>query len=148
MMAIALPGFLTGSLWKVATAGIGIVSLVLVSLLMSSYFENRDLLSQRTALMQTINDPVTGYVAKLAQARTNVATLTKSLDHQKKSFQALEATSNTKLKASEAQLAAAQAKTKSMEVRLNSFLATKPQGATPGARIRDIDERGLKEMVK
>jgi hypothetical protein len=148
MSLIPLPGFLQGQLWKVATGLVGVVSIGLIAMLMASYFENRDLMHQRTVLMTSINDPKTGYIAQLSQAHTNVETLKVSLDTQRVALQAKADDANRELRVTEANLAAAQAKTKAMEVRLNKFLATGPQGATAADRIRDIDRRGLEEMVQ
>jgi len=145
---IALPSFLTGNLWKLATGGAAIVGLVLSALLMSSYFENRDLMKQRTALQTSINDPVTGYVARLAQANTNVATLKHEVEVQNDAYDRLSAESKALLASKQAELAKAQAQTKAMQLRLNGFLATKPQGATLEDRVRDIDARGMAEMVQ
>lgn len=137
-----------GQLWKVATVITGILSIGLVSLLLSSYFENRDLLNQRTELVKAINDPKTGYVAQLTQARTNVVQLEVALDTQRHSFEAKAAEREAVLARTAEQLAVAQQQTRAMEKRLSSFLATKPKGATLEERIRDIDARGMKEMVK
>lgn len=140
--------FLTGHLWKIGTIGAGIVTLVISALLMNSYFENRQLIQQKTELVKQITDPNTGFIAQLAQSRTNVETLKVQLRTQRESFQSKEAEGNARLKATEAKLTAAQVKTQAMERRLNSFLATKPQGATLQDRIRDIDARGMSEMVQ
>ena len=143
---MTLPGL--PSPWKLATGVAGILSLVLISLLMSSYFEKRDLMDQRTELTRRIDDPETGYVAQLAQARTNVETLKVALAGQNKKYQDLSKESQARLAAAEARLTAAQAQTRVMERKLNSFLATKPQGDTLDARIRDIDQRFLQEFVQ
>jgi len=145
---MTLPSFFTGHLWKVATAGAGLVCLVLSAFLMSSYFENRDLMKQRTALQHSITDPKTGYVARLAQATTNVATLKHEVEVQNAAYEKLSAESKALLATKTAELAKAQAATRSMQLRLNGFLATKPQGATLEDRVRDIDARGMAEMVQ
>lgn len=145
---MVLPSFLTGPIWKIATIGAGVVSLVLVALLMSSYFERQDLLKQRAALELRINDPKTGYVAQLAQATTNVATLKVAVERQTKQLKDFEAASNAQLKATEAQLKVAQEQTRVSQLKLNRFLATKPQGATLEDRVRDIDARALAELIK
>lgn len=134
--------------WKIATILAGVVSLSLVAFLIAANFENRDLMSQRQALAQSINDPKTGYIAQLSQARTNVETLKVAIDEQRKRFQAEAVKNNASLRAAEQRLAVAQAQTKDMEVRLNRFLSTAPKGDTPEEQLRDIDRRGLEEMVQ
>lgn len=143
-----LPSFLAGSAWKLAFGGSAIVGLVLSALLLASYFENRSLSSQRDQLAQQINDPKTGYIAQLVQARTNVAQLQTTIETQNKAYDKLEKDSAAALAASKARLAAAQAQTRQVERQLGHFLATKPQGATLEDRIRDIDDRAMKELVQ
>lgn len=145
---MALPSFLTGNLWKIATGIVGVISLGLIAALIATNFETQSLMKQRDALSAQINDPVTGYVAQLSQARTNVAQLTKAIEVEKASFQKLEKESNVRLQQTEKELAAAQVRTRDMQRRLNSFMATGPKGDTPLDRIRDIDTRGLSEMVQ
>lgn len=138
----------TGQIWKLATIAAGVLTLVISGLLTYTYFEKEDLIEQKTELVRQITDPNTGFIAQLAQSRANVTTLKVQLETQRASFQSKEAEGNAKLKATEAKLAAAQVKTQAMERRLASFLATKPQGATLEDRIRDIDARGMAEMVQ
>jgi DNA anti-recombination protein RmuC len=139
--------FLSGHIWKIATGGAAALALLLCALLMSSYFENRDLSKQRNTLAAQINDPQTGYIAQLAQARTNVETLKVEVDKQNKALDKMSAESNARLAAARTALAKAQAETKALEKRLAGFLATKPQGATLEARVRDIDARAMKEFL-
>lgn len=138
----------TGQLWKWATGGAAVVALILCGLLMTSYFENQSLTKQRNALAQQINDPKTGYIAQLSQARTNVAQLRQTIAVQNREIDRLSAESRARLAEAERRLAAAQAATRRMERQLAQFLATGPQGATLEERIRDIDERAMKEFVK
>jgi len=144
---MTLPSFLTGRLWKVATAGAAVIAAVLMVMLGVSYMQNRDLTAQRQALSSAINDPVTGYVAQLAQARTNVKTLEVRVAQQNEAIDKLSAESAARLATSRRELAAAQAQTRTMERKLAGFLATKPQGATLEARVRDIDDRAMKEFL-
>ncbi len=143
-----VPSFLQGQLWKVGALAAGVLSVVLTGLLIAATFETRDMTKQRNELSRQINDPATGYVARLAQSRTNEAQLADALEVQKKKFQAAAEVNNAKLKETEAALKQAQAQTAAMEARLKGFLATKPRGNTLEERIRDIDARGLKEMVQ
>jgi hypothetical protein len=146
-MMFKLPSFLTGSVWKLAFGGATIVGLVLSALLLASYFENRSLTSQRDTLAAQINDPETGYIAQLAQSRTNVAQLQTALDRQNVAYLKLQDDSRAALDAANTKLAAAQAHSRKMERQLGQFLSTKPQGATLEERIWDIDRRAMKELV-
>lgn len=138
----------TGQLWKIATGGAAIALLVVSALLMSSYFERKDLTSQRQALYTQINDPKVGFIAQLAQARTNVETLKAEIEVQNAAYDKLSAESKALLAQKTTELAAAQAETKTMELKLHGFLATKPKGDTLDERVRDIDSRGMSEMVQ
>lgn len=140
--------WLTGQAWKIATGGAVVITLLLSALLMASYFQNRDLSSARAELARRIDDPKTGYVVQLAQARTNEATLKAVVTRQNAAYATLSATSRAQLAQSERALALAQARTREMEVRLRSFLATKPRGSTLEERVRDIDDRALAELIK
>lgn len=138
---------LTGQIWKIATGGAAVVALLLSALLLSSYFQNRDLSRQRAALAASINNPQTGYIAQLAQARTNVETLKVEVQRQNVAYDKLSAESQAALAAAQARMAKAQVETRAMERKLAGFLATAPQGATLEDRVRDIDERAMKEFL-
>lgn len=137
----------TGQLWKGATAGATVIAVVLIGLLISSYFVNRDISRQRDALSAQINDPTTGYVAQLAQARTNVETLKVEVQRQNAAIDQLSQDSQRRLAEAERRLAAAQAYATRVERQLAGFLATGPSGATLEDRVRDIDERAMKEFL-
>lgn len=139
--------FLSAPLWKIATIGTGILTAILAGLLIKSYFENRELTQQRSALYAEINDPKTGYVVRLAQETTNVETLKVALDTQRRSFEVKAAERASVLANTQRQLADAQARTRTMQLKLDRFLSTKPQGATLEDRIRDIDRRALSEFL-
>lgn len=145
---MSITSLFTGHLWKIATGGAVILSLVLMSLLLSATFTNKDLTKQRNEMAQSINDPKTGYVALLSQARTNVATLRTQLEVQNVAIDKMSKESAAKLAESRRQLVLAQTKTAAMERQLGRFLATKPVGDTLEARIRDIDARAMKEFLQ
>jgi len=130
-----LPSFLTGQLWKIATGGAAAVALLLSSLLISTYFTNRDLTRQRDALAR-----------QLAQSHTNVAQLRTSLEAQTQALDRLSKESKRSKESAQRALDIALAEKHTMEKKLAGFLSTKPQGATLEARIRDIDERAMVEF--
>jgi hypothetical protein len=144
---MALPSFLTGRLWKVATGAAAVIALVLTVMLATTIMQSKDLAKQRDMLASRISDPVNGYVAQLAQARTNVETLTVEVERQNAAYDKLSVESQSRLAAAQARLTEAQAATKTMERKLAGFLATGPKGTTLEARVRDIDERAMKEFL-
>jgi len=139
---------LTGQLWKIATVGAGILTIVLMGALTMSYFDNKELDKAKAELTARINDPKTGYVVQLAQARTNEATLKVQVERQTAAYKELSAKDQAKLAETERQLKLAQEKTRVMEKRLADFMSTKPRGDTLDARVRDIDDRAMEELLK
>ncbi len=140
--------FITAPLWKILTGGAAVLAVVLAGLLFSSYLTNRDLSAQRTVLSQRINDPKTGYIAQLAQSRTNVEQLKASIAQQNIAYDKLSKDSADRLAATKLALAQAQRETAVMQRKLDGFLSTKPQGVTLEDRVRDIDHRALQEFIQ
>lgn len=135
--------------WKIATLAAAIVAAVVGFMLFMSYNDNKNLEGQKQELVKRIEDPKTGYVARLTQANANVVTLRAAIENTNKQMALREGEAkvrNAELVRLRAQLASAQAETRAMQVRLQRFLATKPQGDNLDARVRDIDARILKEL--
>lgn len=127
----------------------GLVGVVLGFMLWLSYHDNRGLMKQKMELVARIEDPKTGYVARLAQSNANVVTLREAITFTNEQMKVRD--SEAKVRSAElvrlrAQLAVAQSETRQMQSRLRLFLANKPQGATLDARVRDIDARILSEL--
>lgn len=133
--------------WKLATGGAALLAVVLSAFLMSSYFENRDLMAQRNELTRQINDPKTGFVARMAQAQTNIETLKAAVESQNDAYQRLSNESTARVNGLRAEVLAAQKRERIVTEKLQQFLATKPQGATLEERIADIDRRALSELM-
>jgi glycosyltransferase A (GT-A) superfamily protein (DUF2064 family) len=137
--------------WKLATAGAAVLTAILGVFLFMSHLETKQLTAQRNKLIAQIEDPKTGFVARLTQANANVETLQDAVKVQnvKLQEQAVAAESDKRrLAALRVELATAQKETAAMQLRLNHFLATKPQGDTLDARVRDIDKRILEELAR
>lgn len=135
------------SIWKLATGGAALLTIILSAFLLSSYFENRDLMSQRNELAKQINDPKTGFVARMAQAQTNIETLKATVESQNTAYRNLSQQSEARLASLRAEVVAAQKREQIVSQKLQQFLATKPQGATLEERIEDIDRRALSELM-
>lgn len=132
--------------WKGGTIAASFAMVVLGGFLVMAQLENRHLSKVNANLDALINDPKVGYVAKLAQAETNTATLKLGLERQRDSWKA-EATKNARLLAeTTARLAAAQDETRRAERQVGALLATKPRGATLEARVLDVDQRLLETL--
>jgi hypothetical protein len=142
-----LPGFLTGGLWKIMTGLAGLLSIALSLALANSYFQNRTLQHQVAVIDARINDPKTGFIMKLAQADTNVATLKVALDQQNLKLQAQSDADAKALSDVEAALDAVQHDNQKKDRVISKFLAIPPKGDTLIDRYQDIDQRlvgGLK----
>jgi len=135
--------------WKLATIGAGVVAALLGFFLISAHLENKSLNTQKAELVDRIENPQTGYVARLAQANANVIELRTAIERQnvvirQREGEAREAQAN--LESLRAQLREAQARSADLNRRLQRFLATKPQGATLEDRVNDIDRRVLEDL--
>lgn len=143
---MALPSFLTGSLWKAGAIGAVLVSLVIGFFLISTTMENRQIGKERDKLALSINDPKTGYIARLTQARANVAELENAIVVQNTTFKKQSEEARLSMEKLKKELAAAQRRSLEAERRLAVFMSTKPQGATLEDRVNDIDRRILKDL--
>lgn len=135
--------------WKLATIGAGVVAAILGFLLISSQLENRNLNSQKAELIQRIEDPRTGYVARLTQANANVVELRTAVERQNTVIRQREGearAAQAELERLRGQLRQAQAQSAQAQARLREFLATGPRGASLEERVRDIDNRILEDL--
>lgn len=137
--------------WKIATLGAGVVAAILGFLLFTSHLENKSLVAERDRLVLRIEDPKTGFIARLTQANANVVTLQGAVKSQNEKIAAAGVKAEAdrqQLERLRKELALAQAETAKMQTRLNQFMATKPQGNSLSERITDIDGRILKDLKR
>jgi glycosyltransferase A (GT-A) superfamily protein (DUF2064 family) len=87
-------------------------------------------------------------VAQLAQSRTNEEQLKAAVSRQNIAYAELSRTSAARIAEAEHRLTQAQSQRAAMERKLAGFLATGPKGTTLEERVRDIDERALKEFAQ
>lgn len=139
--------FFRGQAWKAGAIGAGLLSLIMTGLLIASYIENRAIAHQRDQLRASIMDPHTGYVARLAQARTNVATLQAALDDQNRKIDQMKQESDQKLAEAKLELARLTNERDSAQRRWKAMLDLRPQGSTLEERILDVDARIMKELT-
>ena len=139
---------ITSAPWKMATIGAGVLTLIMGGFMVSTHFQNNRLEEQIEELNASINDPKTGYVAQLVQAKTNFENVKQELEYQNRVFEEKSARDAAQLAETKRQLAAAQAATRAAERKIASFLATPPQGDTLEERILDVDRRALEEFTQ
>ena len=132
--------------WKLATGGAAILSVLLGLALTASYLENRQLVRQIELAEKRINDPKTGYAARLAQSHTNEAQLQFNLDRQNQVLRSQESEAKVRLGATQQALNEAQKRSKDQAVLVRQLLAIPPKGDTLEDRYRDIDNRLLESL--
>lgn len=138
-----LPSLAAGGFLKYIALGAG---LLMIALLIASHLQTVDLRHQRDSLNQSINDPQTGYVVRLAQAHTNTAQLETAIQHQTIVMRQVAADSARALASTRQALNAANARADSLEHRAHSVSATPPAGGSLEAQITDIDNRVLADI--
>lgn len=139
-------GFVSGQLWKLTTAAAVVVALGFAGWLVAVKIENGHLTRTNAALSDSINNPATGYIAKLAQAHTNVATLTGALADQNAKLTAKSAKDAAALAAAQKALTNAKASVAALQKRARATLAYKPVGETSCARTADVIKNYLEGL--
>lgn len=140
---------LLGAPWKLATIGAGIVAATLGFLLFMSNMEKASLNEQKAELTDRIENPRTGYVARLAQANANVVELRTSIERQNTVIRQREGEARqaqAELERLRGELRTAQANSAELRQRLQRFMATRPQGDSLTERVNDIDRRVLEDL--
>lgn len=133
--------------WKIGAVGAGVLNLVIGFFLISAHIENQSIAKQRDQLQASINDPVTGYVARLTTAQNNVATLTRTVQLQNQAIRSNAEIARARLEETRAKLLATQRESQRLQRQVDIFLSQKIEGETLEERIRDVDQRAMKEFV-
>lgn len=143
----AASSLLTGNfLWKAGAIAGGLVVLVLSALLIAAQIDTNRLKGQISAMDKQINDPTTGYVVRLAQARTNVTQLETQIRTVRVQLQTQAQENARVLEQTRRQVVAAQQEAATERRRVQEFLRRPPQGNTELERMQDIDRRILQEL--
>ena len=134
--------------WKLATGAAGVLSVVLSGMLIVASLENRQIAKHRDELITAIQDPHTGYAARLAQSNTNIATLTEAIKTQNSELDKLSSKSMAMRLHSEQQLALLATENSKLQKSLAKFLDTVPSGNTVCEKLEDVDRRAVEEFLK
>lgn len=137
---------IAGSIWKLATIGAGFLGLVAAFFLVRATWENHSLSKQNAALAISINDPQTGYIVRLSQARANVIILQDAITKQNSEYQRQSDAAAKEMARLKTELGRAQNESRLAKIEVAKFLATKPQGNTLEKRVNDVDSRVLKVL--
>lgn len=133
--------------WKVGAIGAVALNLVIGFFMISAQIERDAVEKQRDQLQLAINDPVTGYVARLTTAQNNVATLKKEVERQNETIRNNAALAAERLARTKAELALAQRESSRLQKQVDAFLAQKIEGDTLEERVLDVDRRAMEEFL-
>lgn len=142
-----MPDFLTGKLWKFGAIGGALVSLVLGGLLIAAKIEIGVLEDDKKELSDSINNPVTGYAARLQQSNANVAVLKAAVVDQNQKLEALAVQSARDLERTRREIALVKRENRELQGTVDDFLAQPVAGDTLGDRIMDVDRRAIEEFI-
>lgn len=131
---------------KIGLAVGGVALLASVSFNIAHMAEINTLTREKAKLETSLNDPKTGYVVRLSQAKTNSVQCESSLDTQNTNFKNLSNSSTTKIVALQAQIDTEHAKRVAAEKSAAVFLARKPQGNTDAEKMADVDRQVLEDL--
>lgn len=109
-------------------------------------FTARDLRTTVRTLDKQLNDPKTGYVARLTACRATNLTLSSGIDRQNASIAANAARGAAAVADATRSVAAAQVKTAEAQRAASEILNVRPSGETACERVLDIDGRLLESL--
>jgi hypothetical protein len=135
-------------MWKIGAIIAAIVTLIIGGLAVKTQIENRQLDKQRVELQKSINDPVTGYVARLTTAQNSVITLKAAVQKQNTEFTRQSNAAKVELARLKRELSVAQAQTKVYQRRVNELLNKPIEGRTPQERYDSVDKLILEDLAK
>lgn len=129
--------------WKYATGG---VSIVLVLVVIVAGINIRSAGRQIDTLLDRIENPKTGYIARLATEEASTATLRASIEVQNGAIETMSKESEAALAAANRKLALEAKARRVAENRAAVLLGRRPVGSTLEARIIDVDNRVLETL--
>lgn len=126
--------------------GLGVALLAAGTFNVVQAIENRHLSSENTRLDTRINDPKTGYVVRVTQAETNVATCSTTITRQTNAIKLQGQQDAAIIAAVQKRYDVEHASRVRAENSAAAFLAHKPQGATLQDRVLDVDAQILGDL--
>jgi hypothetical protein len=128
---------------KLIAGGLAVALAVSIGVNIKQAFDKRDLRTQVSTLDKQINDPKTGYVARLGTCRANVATLEKALSDQNESIAISAAKGAQAIARATEAVADAQEITRDAQRRVDRALTKPIEGADELERARNVDAQIL-----
>lgn len=135
-------------LWKIGAGFAVVATIVLAFFLVKAQLENRSLGKERDKLTKSINDPVTGYIARLTTAQNNVVILESAIKRQNSEFTRQSNAAKAEMERLRTQLRAAQAESAALQRRVNKIMGTPIAGQTLEQRVQSVDKMVLEDLKK
>lgn len=148
MSGLTLPSIGAKLLWKVGAGFAVLATIVLGFYLVKAQLDNRSLTKDKTALTKSINDPVTGYIARLNTATNNVIILKAAVDKQNSEFTKQSKAAQAEMTRLRAELKIAQAEKAVLQRRVEQILAKPIDGKTLEERVNSVDKQVLEDLKK
>lgn len=145
---IALPALGAKLLWKVGAGFAVVATLVLGFFLIKAQIEHKQLVNDKAALTKSINDPVTGYIARLTTANNNVIILKAAVAKQNSEFTRQSNEGKAQMDRLRGQLKIAQAERAVLQRRVEQMLGKPIDGKTPAERLKSVDDMVLEDLKK
>lgn len=141
----ALPSF---SPWKIG-AGVAIaIALFLSAFIIKLTLDNRRLSNESSKLSKQINDPDTGYIARLRTSENNVLVLKAAVVRQNEAYDKLSKESKAQLEALRARLIKAEREASDLRKRAAAIASHKIDGVTLEERVLDVDKQIMEDLKK
>lgn len=141
----ALPSF---NLWKLGAGAALVVALIISAVTIKLTIENRQLGRQSADLSKQINDPETGYIARLRTSENNVILLKGAIVRQNAAYAKLSKESTAELNRLRAELAKAEREAADLRKRAAALMSRPIKGNTLEERVLDVDNKVLEDLKK
>lgn len=136
------------SLWKGGAILAAIITVVLAGFLAKTTYDKNKIEEQRVELQKRIEDPVTGYIARLRTSENNVVTLKAAIIKQNTVYREQSVAAGKELNRLRGELKLAQAERASLQARVNGLLGKPIKGNTLEERVTDVDKQVLEDLKK
>ena len=131
---------------KALAVGLGVALALSVGTNVKQHFTITGLKSSNTTLERQINDPDTGYVARLATCKANTQALSGGIDRQNASIAANTARGAAAVADATRSVAAAQIKTAEAQRKASEIVGNQPSKGTVCDRLLILDKRLMGEI--
>ena len=135
-------------LWKIGAMGAAIIAVILSGFLIKVSYDKSNINKQRLELVKRIEDPVTGYVARLATANNNVIVLKGAVEKQNTELRRQSQAAQEQMDRLKKQLVVAHREKAEYEQHIRVLMSQPIKGNTAAERFNDVDQQILKDLRK